>query len=489
MCHLRVNLPSMAWRNSQALFRRGCSLKCLPRSPLFARSVTTFNSPTTTQDTSDELLQTTNGEAIFAGFSTNELFKTLFNLHLVSYEPLVDLSLKVLTSPMMKYSLFNVPIYHVVKRTAFSHFCAGENVDEASRTLQRMWEHGLRGILDYSSEDATDNKSCDMNLQKFVQVVQQTSQLPQGSVSTSCVKISAICPIQLLERVSNLLRWQHVHKDFKLEWKQDVIPFLAEDSPTYHVTSPPNALTKEEETDLTLAHERLSKLCKVCEQEGLPLLIDAEYSSVQPAIDYIIHAAALEFNKGARPLVYGTVQAYLKDSFSRLHMAVEDSRQRGLSYGVKLVRGAYISRETELATFMRVPSPIHSNIEGTHHCYDSCAAYMLEQAVNGDGALVLATHNMESGRKAAAKALEVGLSRQNPRLHFAQLKGMADVMSLSLAQAGFRVSKYLPFGPVPEVIPYLVRRAEENRGLLGNTLHERQAIRTELRRRLSLVAN
>lgn len=175
----------MAWRNSHALFQRGYSSKSVPRSSLFARGVTTFNPPpTTTQDTSDVLPHTKNGEAVFAGFSSKELGRTLLNLHLVAYEPVVDLSLKVLTSPMMKYALFQVPVNHVVKRTAYSHFCAGEDVEEASKTLKRMWELGLRGILDYSSEDATDNKSCDKNLEKFIQVVQQTSQLPQGSVST-----------------------------------------------------------------------------------------------------------------------------------------------------------------------------------------------------------------------------------------------------------------------------------------------------------------
>lgn len=188
-----------------------------------------------------------------------------------------------------------------------------------------------------------------------------------------------------------------MHKEFKLPWKQDVIPFLAEESPTYHVNSPPDPLTKAEETDLTHAHERVSELCKACEQEGLPLLIDAEYSSVQPAIDYIIHAAAGKFNKGTRPLIYGTMQAYLKDSFSRLQLAAKGSNKRGLSYGVKLVRGAYITRENELASSLQVPSPIHSSIEGTHSCYDSCATFMMEQAASGDGAVVLATHNMNSG--------------------------------------------------------------------------------------------
>lgn len=214
-------------------------------------------------------------------------------------------------------------------------------------------------------------------------------------VSSSCVKLSAVCPIELLERVSNLLRWQHVNRGFKLPWKQDVIPFLSENSLVYHVTSPPEPLTKEEEANLVSAHDRLTRLCKACEQEGLPLLIDAEYSSVQPAIDYIIHAAAAEFNKGAQLLVYGTVQAYLKDSFSRLKLAARGSQYRGLSYGVKLVRGAYMSRESRLASSLGALAPTHSNIEETHRCYDACAAFMLEQAAHGDGAVVLATHNVK----------------------------------------------------------------------------------------------
>lgn len=219
------------------------------------------------------------------------------------------------------------------------------------------------------------------------------------------VKISAICPIQLLERVSNLLRWQHMNKDFKLPWQQEVIPVLAEDSPTYHVASLPEPLTKEEEDELLLTHDRLSELCQACELEGLPLLVDAEYTSVQPAIDYIIHAAASEFNKGNRPLVYGTLQTYLKDSFSRLNLALKGSHERGLSYGVKVVRGAYITRENALAASLRVPSPVHPNIRETHRCYDSCAALMLEQAASGDGFVVLGTHNMDSGRSKMLSSL------------------------------------------------------------------------------------
>jgi len=165
----------------------------------------------------------------------------------------------------------------------------------------------------------------------------------------------------------------------------------------YHVQSLPQPLTKEEEKHLILAHDRLAKLCQTCESEGIPLLVDAEYSLVQPAIDYIINVAANEFNRAQQPLVYATMQTYLRDSFSRLTMAVKGAHHRGQSYGVKIVRGAYISRENALAASLGVPSPIHPNIEATHRSYDSCAAFMLEQAASNDGSVVLATHNLNSG--------------------------------------------------------------------------------------------
>lgn len=184
----------MAWRNCQVLLQRGSASKILATSPLFSRGVTTFKTPhssetaqeqqeLTREETPIVVLDTKNGEAIFAGLRTMELLRTYANLTLVGQKALVDFSSNLLTSRLMRLALIRVPVNQVVKWTVYSHFCAGENVDEASRTLQRMWELGLRGILDYSCEDATDNKSCDENLKKFIQVIQQTNQLPQGSVS------------------------------------------------------------------------------------------------------------------------------------------------------------------------------------------------------------------------------------------------------------------------------------------------------------------
>jgi proline dehydrogenase len=217
-------------------------------------------------------------------------------------------------------------------------------------------------------------------------------------VSFGCVKISAICPIQLLEHVSSLLRWQHKNKEFKLPWNEKGLPILAAESPTHSVQTMPEPLTNEEEHDWTLAHQRLWKLCRACEIQGMPLVVDAEYMSLQPAIDTIVYAAMLEFNKGCPPLVYGTFQAYLKDTKPRLSLALKGASEHGISLGVKLVRGAYITRETAVAASYNVPSPIHPNIQETHRCYDECAAIMLEEVANGKGSLLVGTHNVNSGR-------------------------------------------------------------------------------------------
>lgn len=204
----------MAWRNSHALSKNSSSLKSSIGTPLFARGVTAKADLVTADHTSDDILQIKDGKVLFAGFSSKELLRTLFNLHLVAYEPIVDLSIKVLSSPLMRSPLLQAPILPVVKRTAYSHFCAGEDVEEASKTLQRMWDLGLRGILDYGLEDATDNESCDKNLGKFVQVVQQTSRLPQGSVSAT-ILIQSRRFESRAARVASLSRfrpiWGHFH--------------------------------------------------------------------------------------------------------------------------------------------------------------------------------------------------------------------------------------------------------------------------------------
>jgi proline dehydrogenase len=148
-----------------------------------------------------------------------------------------------------------------------------------------------------------------------------------------------------------------------------------------------------------------------------------------------------------------------------------------LRLGLKVVRGAYIARESRLAASLGVPSPVHPCIQDTHDCYNGCASFLLDRVRRGSASLMLATHNVESGQLAAVRAQELGIPKGDPNLQFAQLMGMADGLSLSLRNAGFQVSKYLPYGPVDQIIPYLIRRAEENRGMLSASTFDRQLLR------------
>ncbi|CAN6477515.1 unnamed protein product [Victoria cruziana] len=414
-------------------------------------------------------------QSLFASVPSSELLRAAFNLYLASCGPLVDVG-----SWFMSSTLMRIPVVRrAVKATVYEHFCAGEGVEEAGETLRRMWDRGLRGILDYGLEDAEGNEDCDRNLEQFLRTVEMTPSLPSSSVSFACVKITAICPIRLLERVSDLLRWKHRHPSHHLPWKVDCLSILTDSSPLYHTRSAPPPLSDKEEADLQLAHQRLERLAGKCSELYLPLLVDAEYTSVQPAIDYFTYSASICFNKGNVPVVFGTIQTYLKDAKERVVQVAEDAERRGIIMGLKLVRGAYITRETKLASSLQAASPIHPCIRDTHECYDSCAAFMLEKVAKGSGSVVLATHNINSGKAAASKAEELGISRRNENLHFAQLKGMADTLSLGLKNAGFQVSKYLPFGPLEKVIPYLLRRAEENKGLLLTSSADRLLIRFE----------
>lgn len=217
-------------------------------------------------------------------------------------------------------------------------------------------------------------------------------------VSFVIVKITAICPMRLLERVSDLLRWQQKDPSFILPWKRETLPIFSESSPLYHTQNRPEPLTPEEESELELAHQRLQDLCQRCVHAAIPLLVDAEHTEVQPAIDYFTYWAAVTNNKGDNPTVFGTIQTYLKDAKERLLKTTEMADKMGIPMGFKLVRGAYMSTERRVAESLNQPSPIHDTIFDTHKCFNDCSALMLQRIANGAaGAVVLATHNVESG--------------------------------------------------------------------------------------------
>ncbi|KAI3452145.1 hypothetical protein Pfo_008810 [Paulownia fortunei] len=405
---------------------------------------------------------------------------------MAAFGPMVDFGMWTMNSRLMANPLFRKMVLGVTEHTFYDHFCAGKDLEMARRTVEKLWDVGLSAMLDYGLEHANANESCDSNLEEFIRTINSTKLLDTCQVSFVVVKITGICPPSLLKRVSDLLRWEYKDKSLHLPWKLKTFPIFSDSSPFYHTLKRPEPLTPDEERDLQLAYERLIKICENAFEANVPLLIDAEDTAIQPAIDYFTYSAAIEYTSGDDdPLIFNTIQAYLKDSKERLVIAKKAADKMGVPVGFKLVRGAYMSSEKRLAASLGVESPIHDSIQNTHACYNDCAAFMLEEVASGSGSVVLATHNIESGKLAAYKAAGLGIERDNPYLQFAQLYGMAEALSFGLRNAGFKVSKYLPYGPVEQIMPYLLRRAEENRGLLSTSSLDRHLMRKELIRRLT----
>ena len=397
---------------------------------------------------------------------------------------MVDLSLWVTNSRLMDVPLFKNAVMGAIKYTAYDHFVAGCDTVETGHTVRRLWDSGVRGMLDYGLEHAVDNESCNIAEKQLIKTAESTQSLPPSSVGFVAVKVTALCPVYLLRRLSDLLRWEHNNSSFKLPWKQQTLPIFSEISPFYHTLQQPAPLNAEEERDLELAHQRLVNVCEKGFESNVRIVIDAEDTSIQPAIDYFTYWASIKYNEKQRPLVYGTIQAYTKDADMRMALTKKAADKMGLPTGFKIVRGAYMSSERELANSLGVDSPIHDTIENTHNCYDRCAVFMLDEIATGPGGLILATHNLQTGKLAATKAREYGIGKDSGKLEFASLYGMADAMTFGLRNAGFGVSKYLPFGPVDQIMPYLLRRAEENKGMLSSSALDRELMMKELKRRM-----
>ncbi|CAL1405448.1 unnamed protein product [Linum trigynum] len=452
------------------------------------------HAPTTTTTTphASLALQLDDHRQLFGSVPASKLLHASLVLQVAASEHLVDLGTRAMTSRLMDVEPFRRMVYGVVRRTFYEHFCAGETPSAARERVREVNRAGLRAMLDFAVEYTADNDACDRNLEGFLDTVDCAVSLPPSSVSFVVVKITAITPLSLLQRISDLLRWQQQQQSnpgsssFRLPWHnpETSIPIFSKSTPLYHTSTQPPHLTPQELQDLHLARTRLHKLCLRCSQSGLPLMVDAEDTRLQPAIDFMTYTAAIEHNTTHTPVVYNTIQAYLKDAKERLVLATRSADEMGIAMGIKLVRGAYMSSERKLASELGVESPVHDTIGETHACYDDCARYMIDRVGSGSDGLVLASHNAESGRLAARKAREIGVGKWKGRLEFAQLYGMAESLSMGLKDAGFRVSKYMPFGPIDVVMPYLIRRAEENRGMLSTSALDRELMRKELKRRV-----
>jgi proline dehydrogenase len=250
------------------------------------------------------------------------------------------------------------------------------------------------------------------------------------------------------------------------------------------------ATPTDEEIELIEAmYTRGHVLANEAARVGTRLLIDAEQVRYQPAIDNLVFDLQRTFNTADsvdKPIVYNTYQCYLKDVSERLHLDVNRAERFGYHFGAKLVRGAYMESENELAEIQNYPSPIHDSINETHKSYDDSVDLLLGYSASSDNVveIMCATHNQESIEKAISSMNQHNVDRKSSTICFAQLYGMSDHLSFNLGKHGYRAYKYLPYGEVSEVMPYLLRRANENSAIRGATAAEFAMIQSELSRRI-----
>ncbi len=340
---------------------------------------------------------------------------------------------------------WGLPVEGLVKNTIYGQFCGGESIGEVRLVIERLDRHGIKTILDYGVE----GKETEEDFNRTADYLAQTLRYAEADAAIHIIstKLSGLFRFELLARISAGESLSAAERD---EWER--------------------------------GRRRVDRICEAAFRAGIGLHIDAEESWIQGAVDQIAWDMSARYNRG-KATVINAVQLYRKDRLQFLHDSFEHARDNHYLCAVKLVRGAYMEKERRRAAEMGYPSPIHDTIEGTHRAYNDGLRFCLDRV---DELYVCnATHNENSVRLQVRLMEERNLPPDHPHVATAQLYGMGDHLSFNMARAGYNVEKYLPYGPVREVIPYLLRRTEENTSVGGQMSRELGLLRKEIKRRKS----
>lgn len=375
----------------------------------------------------------------FASKSDNDLRKAYFLFRVVASK-----SLMVVGKFSSIWALkLHLPIKGIIKKTIFHQFCGGENIAECGETTKILDAYNIGTILDYSVEGKNDEDEFEAGFKEILKTIETAH---DNSHIPFCVfKVSGLCRNKLLEKVSA-----------------------------------GKALDDKESAELTTLKGRVDALCNRAVIANTPIFIDAEESWIQNAIDDLAMEMMAKYNL-KRAIVYNTLQMYRHDRLAHLAEAQKRAETEGFFYGVKLVRGAYMEKERERAEENGYPSPIQPDKAATDRDFDAAVNYCLKHLNNVY--FCAGTHNEDSSLMLANEMDKLGIDRNDERIFFAQLYGMSDHISFNLSKASFNVAKYVPYGPVKEVMPYLIRRAEENTSVQGQTGRELNLITKEIKRR------
>ena len=382
-----------------------------------------------------------NTEIAFSLKSDTELERASFLFKLIASQPLVKIGTAV-TNFALKAHL---PVEGLIRSTVFDHFCGGINENDCLRVVDNMFTKGVSSVLDYSVEGKEEDAQFDAALAMTLKTIEFAKE--REAIPFAVFKPTGFGRTDLYIKVGEKA-----------------------------------TLTPAEQEDWNRVVARFDLACKTAFEKDVLLLIDAEESWMQDAADAIVTNMMQKYNK-EKAIVFNTLQLYRWDRLDYLKELHKQANTEGFFIGMKLVRGAYLEKENEKAAEKGVISPICVTKEATDVNYDATVLYMIE---NLDRMSIFAgTHNEESSYKLMELMEQRGIAKNDKRIFFGQLLGMSDNISFNLAANGYNVAKYLPFGPVRDVMPYLIRRAEENTSVAGQTSRELTLIKKEKERRKS----
>jgi proline dehydrogenase len=405
----------------------------------------------------DPVVNFDNTEKAFAYKSDLQLKKARFLFTAMQFTPLVKLG-TVITPWAIKSGL---PIKGLIKNTLFEQFVGGESLEKTDEVLDMLNKFKVDVILDYGVEGGEhSDEKYDQEVKTFIEVLSFSA--TKINIPFISIKVTGFGSSLLLEKLNITIGKAH-SGDLKADLN------IAIDS-----------LNQNEQVAWNKIINRTEAICRNAASIGVGVMIDAEESWIQDPIDYIAQLMMAKYNKD-KVVVYNTIQLYRSDRFDFLKKSYAHARAQSYLPGFKLVRGAYMEKERKRAAELGYPSPIQKDKEATDRDYNSALELAFENIKIGS--LIVASHNEKSSLLATELALTAGIATKHPNLHFSQLYGMSDNLTFNLADAGFNVSKYLPFGPVEEVIPYLMRRAQENSSVSGQTGRELQLLKKECLRR------
>lgn len=380
-------------------------------------------------------------EVAFRDKSRGELKRAFWLFRLVGSPFLVWVG-----SALLRFALaIGFPVKWALKPTIFAHFCGGESIEECEATVRKLEQSNIMSILDYSAEGKESEADFEATRDQIIKTMDKA--MSDSAVPYAVFKPTGLVRFAILEKL------------------QLGVGFSDKEHKAYE-----------------RFRDRLDEICAYARKTGVPVMVDAEESWIQDGVDQLVEELMMAYNTSG-PLVFNTLQMYRHDRLDYLRVFYDRAAKRGVYPAFKLVRGAYMEKERARAAALGYPSPIYPDKHAADEAFDEATRFCLNHVDRV--AVCIGTHNELSCIKAAAMMKDQSIQPDHRHVSFAQLLGMSDHISYKLAAAGYQVCKYVPYGPIRTVVPYLMRRAKENTSVAGQTPRELSLIRAELKRRQS----